>query len=205
MAFNKNLQKLMNENNISRKKLASELNVAYTTVTDWINGKTVPRNDRLKNLATFFHTTVDDLLSQNSDIPTNIISIDEWEKVPIVGTIACGMPILATENIEGYQLLPSNLLSYKKDLFILKCKGDSMQPTIKNGSLVVIHQQPFVEDNEIAAVLINDEATLKRIKHSDDGHIILIPDNRDYNPIILDQKNDNRIIGKAINILSQLN
>ena len=110
----------------------------------------------------------------------------------------------AQENIESYQPIPSNLLSYHQNVFALKCKGDSMLPTIKDGSLVVIHQQPTVEDNEIAAVLINDQATLKRIKHSEDGKVILMPDNHDYSPIILNKNDDNRIIGKAIDVISHL-
>lgn len=199
--FNKNLKTIMDKNNISRKQLSNDLHVAYTTIADWINGKTIPRNKRLTNLADYLHTTVDDLLSAK---PDNVVEINQWDSIPVIGTIACGEPILAEENIENYQPIPSNLLAYHHDIFALKCKGDSMSPTIKDGSLVIIHQQPIVNENEIAAVLINDQATLKRIKHSADGGVILMPDNSDYSPIILNKNDDNRILGKAINVINNL-
>lgn len=199
--FNKNLKTIMDKNNISRKQLSNDLHVAYTTIADWINGKTIPRNKRLTNLADYLHTTVDDLLSAK---PDNVVEINQWDSIPVIGTIACGEPILAEENIESYQPIPSNLLAYHHDIFALKCKGDSMSPTIKDGSLVIIHQQPIVNENEIAAVLINDQATLKRIKHSADGGVILMPDNSDYSPIILNKNDDNRILGKAINVINNL-
>lgn len=201
MEFNENLKKLMNEQHISRKQLSNDLHIAYTTITDWINGKTIPRNSRLTELASYLHTTVDNLLNPT---PDNIINVNQWDSIPVIGTIACGEPILAEENIDSYQPIPSNLLNYHRDIFALRCKGDSMSPTIKDGSLVIIHQQPIVEENEIAAVLINDQATLKRIKHTEDGKTILMPDNHEYSPIILNKNDDNRILGKAVNVINSL-
>lgn len=199
MKFNENLKTLMAEQHISRKQLSNDLHIAYTTITDWINGKTIPRNKRLTDLAGYLHTTVDNLL--NATVSDNIIDINQWDSIPVIGTIACGEPILAEENIESYQPFPTNLLKYHRDIFALRCKGNSMDPTIKDGSLVIIHQQPDVEENEIAAVLINDQATLKRVKHTEDGKVILMPDNHEYSPIILDKNDDNRILGKAINVM----
>lgn len=80
-----------------------------------------------------------------------------------------------------------------------------MEPTIKNGSLVLIRQQPEVEDGEIAAVLFtdDDEATLKRVKRSGDT-MILLPDNRRYEPIIVSKDNPVRILGKAVRVTTNL-
>lgn len=78
-----------------------------------------------------------------------------------------------------------------------------MEPTIKNGSLVLIHEQPDVENDEVAAVLINGEATLKRVKKFD-KQILLMSDSNNYSPIILNSHKDNRIIGKAIQALNNL-
>ena len=74
-----------------------------------------------------------------------------------------------------------------------------MKPTIPNGSLVLIRQQPVVEDGEIAAVLLEDsnEATLKRVKHASNT-ILLMPDNRDYDPIVVTETSKARILGKAV-------
>ena len=118
----------------------------------------------------------------------------------MLGAIACGEPILAEENIEGYieeiaDLLPTG------ELFYLKTRGDSMVPTIPENSYVLIKSQPMVEDGEIAAVLVNGdtEATLKRIKRQ--GNIVmLMPDNNEYKPYIVTEESPARIIGKAVKV-----
>lgn len=131
-------------------------------------------------------------------LPINII------KIPILGEIACGDPIIAEENIEGYReelvdLLPSG------NLFYLKARGNSMNPTIPTGSYVLIREQPEVEENEIAAVLVNGdaEATLKRVKHQGDM-VMLVADNSDYPPYIITEDNPARILGKAIKFSADL-
>lgn len=80
-----------------------------------------------------------------------------------------------------------------------------MEPTIHDGSLVTIREQPTVEDGEIAAVLVDDdnEATLKRVKHQGDL-VMLMPDNKEYDPIILDKDHPGRIVGKAIRYTASL-
>jgi repressor LexA len=131
-------------------------------------------------------------------LPINII------KIPILGEIACGDPIIAEENIEGYReelvdLLPSG------NLFYLKARGNSMNPTIPTGSYVLIREQPEVEEGQIAAVLVNGdaEATLKRVKHQGDM-VMLVADNSDYPPYIITEDNPARILGKAIKFSADL-
>lgn len=120
-------------------------------------------------------------------------------RVPIVGDIACGTPITAEQNIESYHDVNLRHVPNGK-LFGLRCKGDSMEPLIPNGAIVTIIQQPTVENDEIAAVLINGEATLKRFKRLNKGHIVLYPINTKYEPIFLDDQSqdDIKIMGKAI-------
>jgi len=139
------------------------------------------------------------------DLPINLTSISpETVKVPILGLIACGDPIYVEENFAGFRYeSPDNLPSGK--LIYLKAKGDSMEPTIPNGSYVLIREQPEVENGEIAAVLVNGdtEATLKRFKKQGDT-IILMPDNPKHEPILVDEHNPARIIGKAIRYTQDL-
>lgn len=98
---------------------------------------------------------------------------------PRLGTIACGDPILAEQNIEGYDQVPD----YIKCDFTLVCRGDSMTGArIYDGDIVCIKQQPTVENGQIAAVLIGDEATLKRVRFEEDGSITLWPENTAYSP-----------------------
>ncbi|WP_424237117.1 LexA family protein [Bhargavaea ginsengi] len=124
--------------------------------------------------------------------------------IPVIGEISCGDPITAVENIEGYIAEPASRLP-SGILFYLRAKGDSMAPTIENGALVLIREQDDVENGEVAAVLVNGgtEATLKRVK-KDNGTLLLIPDNRNYPPIIATNENPVRVIGKAIRVTREL-
>lgn len=119
-------------------------------------------------------------------------------RVPILGKIACGEPIFAEQNIIGYKDLT---FDHAPDgtLFLLKCQGKSMEPLIPDGSLVTIRRQLMVENGELAAILVGDEATIKRVKFSN-GEIILLPENNSFDPIILNEKNPGSIIGKVIHV-----
>lgn len=126
----------------------------------------------------------------------NAISVPKMHAVPLVGTIACGTPILAEQNIEGDVSAPEHVHAD----FALRCQGDSMiNARIFDGDIVYIRQQETVDDGEIAAVLINDEATLKRV-HLFDDHVVLEPENPQYRPIVLwgNDMNTVRILGKAV-------
>ena len=130
----------------------------------------------------------------------NIIPVPKMEPLPIIGTIACGEQILANENIDGYFNVEKSL---KAD-FCLRCKGDSMiNARIYDGDIVFIKKQSDVEDGEIAAVLIDDEATLKRV-YKMPGRITLRAENPTFKPIELkeDDMKDIRIIGKAVGFCS---
>ena len=125
--------------------------------------------------------------------------------VPLIGTIACGTPILAAENVEKEIQLPDNITAD----FCLRCKGDSMiNARIHDGDIVYIKKQPMVENGQIGAVLIADttdmaEATLKRV-YVYDNKIMLVAENPQYQPLSFDRNDMNnvKIIGKAVAFLS---
>lgn len=133
-------------------------------------------------------------------VPDNIVPLPKMKKIPLLGTIACGEPILATENIEA-------LINADEDLnadFALRCKGDSMiNARIFDGDIVYIREQPDVEDGEIAAVLIGEEATLKRV-YKYPSKVVLRPENPLYDDMICskEEMNEVRILGKAVAFLS---
>ncbi|MFT8558102.1 LexA family protein [Liquorilactobacillus hordei] len=193
-----NIKKLMERHSVERAKMANDLNVKYTTLTDWINGNTYPRIGSIEKIANYFNVEKSDLIERK---PDNIIPITKTVKIPLLGDIACGDPILAEENIEEYIDEPVNYLP-SGTCFYLRAKGDSMKPTIPNGAKVLIRQQPDVEDDEIAAVLMTDsnEATLKRIKRAD-GTMFLMPDNPEYSPILVNKDNPARILGKVVRMV----
>lgn len=150
-------------------------------------------------MAKYFNVDKSDLVEERQ--PDNVIKINpkQIKYIPLIGTIAMGTPITAEQNIERY--IPEFFLEDipQGELFALHCKGHSMEPTIPDGAIAIIRKQPDVEDDEIAAVLVDDnsEATLKRVKHMGSS-VLLQPDNRSYEPILLDKDHPGRILGKLI-------
>lgn len=185
--------------------------IAKNDLSQYVNDKVEPNQERIFILAKALDVTEPwlmgfDVPRERHVIPSNIIPVDTTTlvKIPVLGTIACGEPLLAEENIEEYREEVADRLP-KGDLFYLQANGDSMEPTIPNHSYVLIRQQPTVEDGEIAAVLVNGdtEATLKRIKRQGDS-MMLVADNAKYPPTLVDADNPARIIGKAVKVETQL-
>lgn len=197
----KYLNELRKQQKISISELARKVDMSKSTVSQYFNGKLQFPLNRAHDFARVLGVTTDDLLGLDL---SKVNPINRLTKIPLLGTIDCGDPILADENITGFLVEPADYLPSGK-LFYLRAKGQSMEPTIKNGSLVLIRQQPEVEDGEIAAVLFtdDDEATLKRVKRSGDT-MILLPDNRRYEPIIASNNNPVRILGKAVRVTTNL-
>lgn len=170
-------------------------------------GKPVtPTLPQMKKLADGMAITLSELFEKVDDMPidvgSNIIPMPQMRKIPLLGAIACGAPILAEEHIEEYIDIPKHIHAD----FALTCKGDSMiNARIFDGDIVYIRQQDAVVNGEIAAVLIDSEATLKRVKLYDD-HISLEPENPMYKPLVFwnEEMNDVRIIGKAVAFTSAI-
>lgn len=132
----------------------------------------------------------------------NIIPLPNTKKIPLLGKIACGDPITAVENIEDYVEVPE--FTYAD--FALTCQGDSMiNARVMDGDIVYVRQQPEVENGEIAAVLIDGEATLKRVFYGK-GTIMLQAENPTYPPMVFSGEEilDVRILGKATYFLSKV-
>ena len=119
-------------------------------------------------------------------------------RIPVLGRFASCEQFLTEKNIEGYRYL-SFLHKPDGDMFILKCHGKSMEPTLRDNSFVTIRVQPTVENGEMAAVLIVDEATIKRVFFKND-EIILKPDNPNYGYIRLNKENPGKILGKVVHM-----
>ena len=130
-------------------------------------------------------------------IPPGFQPMPAMDTVPLVGRIACGTPILAEENVESMVCVPSNW----RATFTLTCKGSSMEPRIHDGDLVAIRKQQEVENGEIAAVRIGEEATLKHV-YLHDNFIELRPENPAFESIILAKEEMNTVVieGKAVGL-----
>ena len=194
---------------LSGEEVGKMLGVNKTTVYRYEKGEIdkIPI-EVVEKLSVALRTTPDVIMGWNTDAstPTNLVPINRASivSIPVLGTIKCGQPILAEENITGYREELSDRLP-SGNLFYLRSQGDSMLPTIPEGSLVLIREQPTVEYGEVAAVLVNGdtEATLKRVKKQGDI-VMLIADNPDYPPYVITKDNPARIIGKAVLVSTEL-
>lgn len=124
-----------------------------------------------------------------------IETVKEFTSIPIVGSISCGNGILAFEDIEDYEDIPSSWLN-GGEYFFLRAKGDSMiNARIYDGDLLLIRRQETVENGEIAAVFLNGEAVLKRVYKTDEN-LILQSENPNYKPIIVKGDENTKVIGR---------
>lgn len=197
------IKKLRTEHGYSQEELGSLLGVQRAAVQKWECGtvKNLKR-ETVKKLSEIFDVDPSSFIDDNYMSINNIISMPKMNRIPILGTIACGTPILANENLEGETIIPENINAD----FALRCKGDSMiDARIMNGDIVYIRQQPTVENGEIAAVLIDDEATLKRV-YVTKNTLTLVACNSKYQPFVYtgEQLNQIRILGKAVGFTSAI-
>ena len=175
--------------NMKRDKIALLAYILQLNPVSLVTGDLIPANTS---------ADIDELYQYE-----NIIPLPKTKKVPLLGTIACGEPILAAENIDKYVEIADNI----RCDFALTCKGDSMiNARILDGDIAFIRKQPDVENGEIAAVLIDNEATLKRVRKYQ-GKVVLMPENPAYEPFIYvnEEINTIKILGKAVAFLSTVN
>lgn len=194
------------ELNLSQKQVAEYVGVSEATVSRWESGNIANMGrDKIALLSKLLRISPSVITGYAEESVFNIKGISPLPKTykkPRLGTIACGEPILAQENIEGYDDIPEDIQCD----FTLQCKGDSMiNARINDGDIVYIRQQSTVENGEIAAVLIDDEATLKRVYVYDDK-VILQPENPKYSPFVYlkEEMNHIRILGKAVGFTSRI-
>lgn len=202
MSIAENIKRIRTEHGLSQAELGKIAGVSDKAVSTWELGIKTPRMGAVEKMANYFgiakSAIVDDVQSTSatSAVPPGFQPMPEMDMVPLVGRIACGTPILAEQNIDGHVDAPEDI----RCDFALRCKGDSMIGAgIHDGDAVYIHIQPEVENGEIAAVRIGEEATLKRVYYQN-GTLTLMPANAAYAPMVYTgpELNDVQIEGKAV-------
>jgi repressor LexA len=148
-------------------------------------------------------------ISITKDESFNSVHIDISEKgdnkIPIVGRVAAGSPIFAEENIEGSVLIDPTFIKKSENCFALKVKGDSMiDAGIFEGDLVIISPQSIASNGDIIVARINDEVTIKVYEFKNQV-IKLIPQNKNYDPIVIQNKEEFSIVGKVTGVLRWFN
>jgi len=189
-----NLKALLKERRMTQKQLSDLTGIPTSTISDYLRAKSLAVPGNIQKIA-------DALGVHKSDIDPSFATEPMYEdivRLPIVGQISCGNGTWAIEEVEGYEETPRSWLG-SGEYFYLRAKGDSMVGArIHDGDLLLIRKQPDVADGEIAAVIIDDEAVLKRV-YRQNGMLILQSENPNYPPIVVDPKNNPRnirIIGK---------
>lgn len=215
----KNIKHRRKELGMTQTDLAKKLGYTDKSMISKIeNGSIDLPQSKIISFAEVLNISPSDLMGWEEPSPANKLDYSkisnimplpykEGRTVPLIGSIACGVPILADENIEKEVMLPEDISAD----FCLRCKGDSMiNARIYDGDIVFIRKQPMVENGEIAAVLIDEmadvsEATLKRVYIYKDK-IMLIAENPAYPPMVYSNEDMNsvRIMGKAVAFLSRV-
>lgn len=193
----KNLMFYLKKLNLTQTEFAREMGYPETTVSNWFNKNTYPRPDKIQDMANYFGVRRTDL-TENNEVQQ--APLKNAHSIPIVGTIAAGTPILAEENIEDYFVIDNRVNAD----FGLKVKGDSMiNANIFDGDIVFIRQQPTLENGEIGAILLDDEATLKRFSKKENSVILQAenPSMTDWPRIYTD--GNIRILGKLVGVYSK--
>ncbi len=168
--FREQLKLLRNQKHLSQAQLAKEIGVSSSTIAMWESGEREPKNyETLEIIADFFNVNME-LLLTGTIAPT---------RIPVLGKVVAGIPLDAIEDIIDYEEIPHSMAK-SGEFFALQIKGDSMEPRIKEGDVVIVRKQPDVESGEVAIVLVNgDEATIKKVQKFNGG-INLVPSNPAY-------------------------
>lgn len=203
MSIAENIKRIRLEHGLSQAELGKIAGVSDKAVSTWELGIKVPRMGAVEKMANYFGIAkseiVDDVQpapAKKPTIPPGFEPMPKMKKVPLVGSIACGDPITAEQNIEKMVDVPESI----RCDFSLTCHGDSMVDAgIHDRDVVYIHIQPEVENGQIAAVRIGEEATLKRVYYSD-GVLTLMPANPAYAPMVYSgpQLDEVQIEGRAV-------
>ena len=191
------LKELRLGKSLTQQQLADSIGLSKSAISMYENGKRVPELEILELFADFFNVDMNRLTgSKFSSGISNILPMPDMIRIPLLGAIACGEPILAQENLSEYVDLPKHIHAD----FALECKGDSMiDDHIYDGDIVYINSHSEIENGQIVVALIENEATLKRMYKTNDT-LILQPENKSYSPIVLHgaELEQVRILGRAV-------
>ena len=210
--FAQRLRAGLDARQMTQAELSSRSKISKSSISHYLKGDWEGKQDAVYSIAQVLNVSEAWLMgydvpmdaehatpsqpAQKATIPPGFEPMPEMDMVPLVGRIACGTPILAEQNIDGHVDAPEDI----RCDFALRCKGDSMIGAgIHDGDAVYIHIQPEVENGEIAAVRIGEEATLKRVYYQN-GTLTLMPANAAYAPMVYTgpELNNVQIEGKAV-------
>ena len=192
------VKKLTEEQNMSMSELSRRVGIAKSAISRYFNGtRELPLN-KIGDFASVLHTTPDYLLGIDYEPPK-----PQGLQIPVLGTVAAGIPISAVEDILDYEEVPQSWEN-QGEFFALKIKGDSMEPRMESGDVVIVKQQSDANSGDTVIVLVNgDDATCKRLQKTDNG-IMLVSTNPKYPPMFYSNEDIRTkpvvILGKVVEL-----
>nr|DAW47659.1 MAG TPA: Repressor protein CI [Caudoviricetes sp.] len=190
---------------ISQQKLANDLDVSRSTIAMWESDSSQPDNTMLIRLAKYFSVSTDYLLGNSTEPSSD--SKSKYIKIPVLGYVAAGIPTDAVENIIDWEEIPAEMAK-NAEYFGLVINGDSMEPRICKGDVVIVRKQSDIDSGDIAIVIIDGErGTCKKVvKHS--NGISLVSFNQAYEPMFFTWKEVEQlpiiINGKVVELRGKL-
>lgn len=179
--FQERLQEALQIRNMKPVELHEKTNISESLISKYLSGNAIARQRKIALISEALNVNPVwlmgyDVPMEDHEIESNVFPISDIpKKVPVVGKISAGLPILATENIEGYEFAPSSQIKEGYTYFYLRVQGDSMNLKFNEGDIVLVQKQDTLENNEIGVILVNGyDATVKKFK-SENGLVILEP------------------------------
>ena len=201
----KNIRYLRKKNEWSQDYIAEKLGYkSYTTIQKWEMGTSEPPLKKTRELADLFNVDIDDLTNKDLELPESTKNVSKKGVViNVLGRVAAGLPIEAIEDIIDTEEITEDMAK-TGTFFGLQIHGDSMEPKMSKGDIVIVRQQADAESGDIVIVTVNGtDATCKRLRKYHDG-IELISTNPSYEPIFFtNEEIENkpvRIIGKVVEL-----
>lgn len=182
----RSFEQLLRARRVTVYQVAKATGISASTFTDWKNGRSSPKADKLARIADYFSISLDEMLgTENGQRSTEASwrAMRAKKRVPVIGVIRAGRPIVTDETLLGQEFADVDDV---EEYFYLEVCGDSMKNCgIVDGTYVLFHKQQYAENGDIVACLVDgDSATVKRFR-KENHRIILSPENEDYEPIIL--------------------
>lgn len=199
--FAKNLQYYMTLNNKTRVDVCRDLEIPYSTFTDWYNANIYPRIDKIQLLANYFGIQKSDLVENKSNEQK---SNSNSAIVFIYGSIPAGVPMECIEDIIDTEEIPADMLRGGKQYFGLKVKGNSMEPEYLDGDTLILEKADNCESGDDCIVMVNgNSGTFKRVFKNENG-IILQPLNPAYAPMVFTNEQIENLPVKVIGIVEEI-
>ena len=193
----KNIQYYMDKYEKTRQDMCDALGVKYTTFTDWVKGNSYPRIDKIELMANYFGISKADLVEEHL---SDKLKRAHGVVINVYGRVAAGIPLEMIEDIIDTEEIPEEMAK-TGEFFGLQIRGDSMEPRMKEGDVVIVRKQDDAESGDTVIATVNGtDATCKRLKKYADG-IALIATNPAYDPMYFSNE---EIVSKPVRIIGRV-